>query len=143
MHRDQVRARNAFRFVQGPLQDAGAFLTMARKLPVMLQTNGLLATWAHLLAKNNSEHQEALAALTSHLQSLGLAGQLTPSGLFDDWIDADRGLSSAELRRRTAEAMEFSVWVKRAAEALCDMGTAAPASPAQDLPSASEEEVES
>lgn len=123
MHRDQVRARNAFQFVQGPIQDPDDLLALARKLPVMLQTNGLLATWAHLLAKNGSEYEQALTALTSHLRSLGLAGEVTPEALFGLWVDARRGLSSLELRRRTAEAIEFSVWLKRAAEALCDTGS--------------------
>lgn len=122
MHRDQVRARNAFQFVQGPIQNPAELLALARKLPVMLQTNGLLATWAHLLAKNGSEYEQALAALTSHLRSLELAGEATPEALFNAWVDARTGLFSVELRRRTAEAIEFSVWLKRAAETLCDTG---------------------
>ena len=126
MHRDQVRARNAFRSVQGVTRKKDELLALARKLPVMLQTNGLLATWAHLLAKSKqgSEHEQALAALAGHLRSLGLAGDGTSQELFDSWVHAERGLSSRDLRRRTAEAIEFAVWLKRAAEALCDTGGA-------------------
>jgi CRISPR/Cas system CMR-associated protein Cmr5 small subunit len=131
MHRDQVRARNAFQFVQGPIQKPADLLALARKLPVMLQTNGLLATWAHLLAKKGSEYEQALTVLTRHLQSLGLAGDTAPEALFNGWVDARNGLSSVELRRRTAEGIEFSVWLKRAAEAVCDTGSggAAPTPP--------------
>jgi hypothetical protein len=35
-------------------------------------------------------------------------------------------LSGSELRERTAEAIEYAVWLKRAAEALCDTGEAKP-----------------
>lgn len=123
MHRDQVRARNAFGFVSALAQRTGAeekdaFLGLARKLPVMLQTNGLLATWGHLLAKHGSEFREAAQALTAHLQSLALANTGTPAQLFETWIE---GLAAAGLRRRTAEAIEYAVWLKRAAEALCDV----------------------
>jgi CRISPR/Cas system CMR-associated protein Cmr5 small subunit len=128
MHLDQIRARRAFESVRG---DAGLprddFLTLARKLPVMLQTNGLLATWAHLLAKNEPEHRAALKILTKHFQDLGLplAGE-RPDAVFERWVGSAQGLSSRELRRWTAEAIEFSVWLKRAAEALCDVKPAAP-----------------
>jgi hypothetical protein len=58
----------------------------------------------------------------------------TPSAIFDRWIDVREGLSSPGLRRLTAEAIEYAVWLKRAAEALCD----APATPttqgAEDQP---------
>jgi hypothetical protein len=91
----------------------------------MLQTNGLLATWGHLLAKKDTEFETA-RALTSHLQSLGLTGAGTPSALFHHWIDAQTGLSSPGLRRLTAEAIEYAVWLKRAAEALCDAAPVAP-----------------
>ncbi len=130
MQRDQVRARNAFRSVQGVTRKKDELLALARKLPVMFQTNGLLATWAHLLAKSKegSEHTQVLAALAGHFRSQGLAGEGDPSALFNSWVDENGGLSSHDLRRRTAEAIEFAVWLKRAAEALCDTG-GAPASP--------------
>jgi CRISPR type III-B/RAMP module-associated protein Cmr5 len=137
MHRDQIRARNAFQSVQGVTQKKEELLALARKLPVMFQTNGLLATWAHLLAKSKegSEHEKVLAALAGHFRSLGLAGNAAPVALFNSWIAAQEGLSSYELRRRTAEAIEFTVWLKRAAEALCDTGSApSPSSPGEARP---------
>jgi CRISPR type III-B/RAMP module-associated protein Cmr5 len=122
MHRDQLRARNAFGFVTALTRRAGdngrdAFLGLARQLPVMLQVNGLLATWAHLLAKRGSEFREVASALTAHLQSLGLADPGTPDQVFSAWLQDP---SAMNLRRRTSEAQVYSVWIKRAAEALCD-----------------------
>jgi CRISPR/Cas system CMR-associated protein Cmr5 small subunit len=133
MHREQVRAHNAFQSVQGVTQKKDELLALARKLPVMFQTNGLLATWAHLLAKSKegSEHVQVLAALASHFRSLALAGEGAPGELFNSWVSTQEGLSSQGLRRCTTEAIEFAVWLKRAAEALCDTGNAGgvPASP--------------
>ena len=138
MNRDQLRARNSFRFVTSLVQRSqgqekgaellDAFLGLSRKLPVMLQTNGLLATWGHLLAKARKgvEFEETAQSLTAHLQSLGLTGDGTPAALFHHWIDAQTGLSSSKLRQLTAEAVEYAVWLKRAAEALCDAAPVAP-----------------
>jgi CRISPR/Cas system CMR-associated protein Cmr5 small subunit len=123
MQRDQVRARHVFSFVRGPLQSSAEFLALARKLPIMLQTNGLLATWAHLLAKGKPEHKAALKALADHLRDLDPSmgtDSPDPANLFNTWIDAQRGLTGAALRAKTAEAVQIAVWLKRAAEALCD-----------------------
>jgi CRISPR/Cas system CMR-associated protein Cmr5 small subunit len=143
MHLDQERARRAFAFVQtvasrkapeskqapeggdanvesdGPSDNK--FLALARKLPVMLQTNGLFATWAHLLAKDKEEHRDALNALTQFFHFRDAELPTDREKLFQQWID-DAPLDGPELRRWTAEAIEYSVWLKRAAEALLDTG---------------------
>lgn len=135
MNLDQIRASHAFSSVQKiPKGKQGEFLQLARKLPVMLQTNGLLATWAHLLAKRKesarNEFDEAAAILLQHFRHPGvnLAGDAKRDSekiFFEVWtLEGEGGLP---LRRRTAEALQFSVWLKRAAEALCDKGEATPA----------------
>jgi hypothetical protein len=128
---EQVRAHDAFTFVQGlPAGQRRDFLQLARKLPVMLQTNGLLAAWAHLLAKSGSasaEHRSAVEALLAHLASRGLAaGGQEPEAAFLGWTSPEpgQGLSGLRLRELSAEALAYSVWLKRAAGALCDTGGA-------------------
>jgi CRISPR/Cas system CMR-associated protein Cmr5 small subunit len=123
---DQLRARHAFAFVQGigDTEMRSKFLQIARKLPTLLQTNGLLATWAHLLAKEKAEAQAA-AALLGHFRGVGLPvpAEGTPLAvLTGTWLAAGAGLSSRDLRRLTHEAIIYSAWLKRAAEALCDAG---------------------
>jgi CRISPR/Cas system CMR-associated protein Cmr5 small subunit len=130
MNLQQIRASHAFSSVQKiPKGTQGDFLQLARKLPVMLQTNGLLATWAHLLAKGGKEHRneydDMAALLLQHFRnpSVNLAGDPNRSAkdiFFEVWISGHQG--GLPLRRRTAEALELSVWLKRAAEALCDKG---------------------
>jgi CRISPR/Cas system CMR-associated protein Cmr5 small subunit len=130
MNLEQVRAQGAFAFVQTfGLEHAGergAFLGLAQSLPAMLQTNGLLAAWAHLLAKGakKAEHREIARALLEHLRPLGLAPAAgDAAGALTAWWTAPAsGGSGRALRRATAEAIAYSVWLKRAAEALLDTG---------------------
>ncbi len=130
MNLDQVRADDAFSFVQGLAkgEEQEKFLGIARKLPAMLQTNGLLATWAYLLSKKKVEGRAA-EALLAHFRRAGLdvPAEGAPTDVFTRvWVRP--GLSSRRLRQLTHEAIVYSVWLKRAAEALCDTG--APAAPA-------------
>ncbi len=129
MDLDQLRAHHAFTYVQDDLGEHRAdFLALARKLPFMLHTNGLLATWAHLLAKKKDPEALVLQALATHLRALALRLGLdvlaegAARKIFDRWVDARHGLTGFALRKNTAEALAFSVWLKRAAEALCDTG---------------------
>jgi CRISPR/Cas system CMR-associated protein Cmr5 small subunit len=129
---DQVRARNAFGFVlEGVQADSlGDFLQLARKLPAMLQTNGFLATWAHLLAKNEVEHKEMAKAFLRHFRDAEInlvADRERDAKLMfiQVWTVPGHGVGAAGLQKLTAEAVVFAVWLKRAAEALCDTGQTA------------------
>ena len=120
MNLDQVRAKNAFAFVQR-IGEAGRedFLQIARKLPALFQTNGLLAAWAHLVAKDKTL---AAQALLGHFREAGLpvpAEGEPLQVLTSRWLAAG-GLASSDLRKLTHEAIVYSAWLKRAAEAFCD-----------------------
>jgi CRISPR type III-B/RAMP module-associated protein Cmr5 len=139
MNLEQARGHTAFSFVRSiSAQRRAAFLPVAQKLPAMLQTNGLLATWAHLVAKGGpapasapaeSLDANALAAraLLDHLRShapanLFAAANGTAEALDALWGREPSGASGLTLRRLTAEAIRYSVWLKRAAEALLGGG---------------------
>lgn len=127
MNLDQVRAANAFGFVRTVADGQDRFLALSRKLPVMLQTNGLLATWAHLLAKKGREYERIVEALLRHLQHQGIGlveGPTSAEAVFLEVWTVAGGATGGRLRRLTAEAIAYSVWLKRAAEALCDRGQA-------------------
>lgn len=137
MNLEQLRAGNAFAAV-GAVQQGQAlgdgktlFLRLARKLPVMFQVNGLLATWAYLLAKaQDKERLFAADQLLEHFRSLPatplwreVSPGSGPEAVFrTEWTSPDHHLSGPELRTLTAEAVAFSGWLKRAAEALLDEG---------------------
>jgi len=114
---DQMRAESAYRAIDELGADA---LDLARKLPVMLQTNGLLATWAFLLAKKQT-HRRCLDQLLRHLRTRKLvaAGGDDAMVVFQRWVGTKTGgeLTGPDLRRLTGEAIDFAVWLKRAAEA--------------------------
>lgn len=117
---DQRRAAAAYAAMEGADPDT---LRMARKLPAMLQTNGLLATWAFLLSKGNI-HAGILSALLQHLgpppAGLNLVQATDATEAFLGWVGgkagADGGVGGTELRDLTAEALAFAGWLKRAAE---------------------------
>lgn len=113
---DQRRAASAYAYAARP--DAG--LDWAQKLPAMFQVNGLLATWAFLLAKDERPLLDALTVYLRSLQELGV-----PPGnaetVFLHWVGGASGggggIDGSLLRGLTAEALAWSVWLKRAAEA--------------------------
>lgn len=114
---DQRRAASAYAYAASP----NAEMEWAQKLPAMLQINGLLATWAFLLGKKQNR---LLASLLQHLHSLVPELQTQEESAeeaFRRWVGApgskSKGLRGEELRGLTAEALAWSVWLKRAAEA--------------------------
>lgn len=118
MNLEQTRAQHAFEAAAGKNAE---FLNLARGLPQMLQTNGLLATWAFLLAKGESSHLALLRSLASHLRSEGIGLVREPDAkrlLTSEWTDPRTG--PAQLQRLTAEVIAFAGWLKRASEALSD-----------------------
>lgn len=125
--RDQVRAADAFRQVESHHRsspgNAADYLGLARRLPVIFQTNGLLAGWAHLLAKGRTEHRAVARALLAHFRHPAI--HLLEEGEADDaeavfrrWIGPDDPVGTRDLQALTAEAVTFAGWLKRAAEAL-------------------------
>jgi len=122
MNLEQIRAQNAFEAASGKDAD---FLNLARSLPQMLQTNGLLGTWAFLLAKAGKErsHADVVNALAKHLRSEGieLIGERAvepKSVLLTEWTKPEA--SSDLLQDVAAEALAYAGWLKRAAEALSE-----------------------
>jgi CRISPR/Cas system CMR-associated protein Cmr5 small subunit len=117
---DQRRAAAAYAYAA-----MAADLDRARKLPAMLQINGLLATWAFFLSNDETA---ILDALLGHLRSLPELA--VPAGgaeaVFLHWVGgpagADGGIEGSLLRALTAEALAWSVWLKRAAEARAENG---------------------
>ncbi len=124
---DLVRARNAFAAAQAVGScDRETFLNLSRKLPAMLQTNGLLAAWAFLLAREGGGDQSVRAICRRHLGDAELSALEVAVGKLDAVFAGGRPpadpLSGPELQRLTAETIAFAGWLKRAAEAVSDTG---------------------
>lgn len=125
---DQLRAGRAYARVT---RASGQELALAQDLPTMLQRNGLVATWAFCLAKGKQEHRFAVDSMLEHLRDerfgfgIGAGDRLE---VFHGWVGAegDGPIDSVALRRLTAEALAFSGWLKRAAEARPDSSAETP-----------------
>jgi len=130
---EQIRAQRAF--AQATIaagfgkDDREEYLSFAKNLPAMFQNNGLLATWAFFLSKDKKAHQTLLTALLDHFQKhfrdpqleFTVAESIGPKEVFINyWTRAGKELNGMQLMQLTAEAVAFSGWLKRAAEALCD-----------------------
>lgn len=115
---DQLRAARAYQVMESASSE---LVDLAQKLPALLRTNGLLATWAFCLAKEGAQYEQCLErALLPHLREevLGLAVPAgSPAQVFRSWVEPETALSGLQLRRLTEEATAFAGWIKRAAEA--------------------------
>lgn len=112
---DQRRAASAYTYAATP----NAGLDWAQKLPAMFQINGLLAAWAFLLAKGETPLLDALLSYLRTLPELAVP-KGNAAAVFLHWVggkDAKDGIDGPLLRALTAEALAWSVWLKRAAEA--------------------------
>lgn len=118
---DQRRAASAYAYAATPDVD----LDRAQKLPAMFQINGLLATWAFLLAKGETPLLDSLLAYLRTLPELGVPAGAADA-VFRHWVGgatgANAGIDGSLLRALTAEALAWSVWLKRAAEARGETG---------------------
>lgn len=124
---DQIRAAAAYRAVASADDKA---VDMARRLPSMFQINGMLATWAFLIAKSEKQ-ATPLPALLAHLRmlpELQVPETGDPKQVFLHWVGGGRdsadGISGTTLRHLTEEALAFAGWLKRAAEARGNEGAA-------------------
>jgi CRISPR/Cas system CMR-associated protein Cmr5 small subunit len=122
---DQRRAASAYAYAATAPKKAAE---LAIRLPAMFQINGFLATWAFLLAKEGKKEPTPVAALLDYLRSLQdlKVPQGDSASVFLHWVGgatgAAEGVDGSRLRALTAEALAWSVWLKRAAEARGETG---------------------
>lgn len=111
----QLRAEHAFSFMKDHYGDKD-LENIIMKLPVMFQTNGLLATWAFLLVKKS---YDVLNNLQNHLQSVPsceVEPNSTSENIFNVWIQDDFNFD--RYCPLINELIAYSSWLKRASEAL-------------------------
>lgn len=101
------------------------YATLAKKLPAMIQINGLGVTLAFLLAKGKEEHK----LIYNHVAKWVCAYlSIERPDDFDDLLDRVRKQKPELLnvvrqesmntyRRATVEAIEYGIWIKRYVEA--------------------------
>lgn len=108
---EQERAGQAWHDVSGISDQLGSkYGTQARKLPALIQINGLGQTLAFLKSKPDNK---AMYKVYDHLS----AWVMRRMGNGDDLLQAVTGWTSEEYRRATAEALAYALWLRRFAEA--------------------------
>lgn len=113
---EQERAQQAWEAIRsvrgtGKENDYG---TRAKNLPSMIQTNGLGATLAFLRAKAGTDHAAADYRLYEHIATRIVYYLEYTAG---DVMHLIREADTDTYRRATAEAIAFSIWLKRYVEA--------------------------
>jgi CRISPR-associated protein Cmr5 len=119
---EQERAQQAWACVQEVTNKAQEFKkkygSLARKVPMLVLTNGLGQTLAFLKAKGKNDPADEHTVLFRHLSSwvLSQVASSTPASNGDllQWVLQN---DSAAYRRATTEALAFLAWLKRFAEA--------------------------
>ena len=105
---EQRRAAEAWKAVSEVERgEQGKYSTWVRKLPALIQSNGLGSAMAFLYVKNPSLYRHVSRWVTEHLNHQG-----------GDLLDLIRRASAEEYRRATAEAIVYAGWLKRYVEGL-------------------------
>jgi CRISPR-associated protein Cmr5 len=119
---EQKRAEQAWECVQKVTKKSQEFKkkygSLARKVPMLVLTNGLGQTLAFLKAKGKSDPADEHTVLFRHLSDWVLS-QVAPNttasnGDLLQWVLHN---DSVAYRRATTEALAFLNWLKRFAEA--------------------------
>lgn len=113
---EQARARQAWEDVGNVSENIqDKYGTLARKLPSLLQVNGLGQTLAFLLAKAGNKQTDAHYVLYGHVSDW-VMGQLEPSeeDRLLDWVISQ---GSDLYRRATVEGLAYAMWLRRFVEA--------------------------
>jgi CRISPR-associated protein Cmr5 len=119
---EQERAQRAWECVQEvtskPQEFKKKYGSLARKVPMLVLTNGLGQTLAFLKAKGKNDPADEHTVLFRHLSSWVLS-QVDPSAAASNgdllrWVLQN---DSAAYRRATMEALAFLTWLERFAEA--------------------------
>jgi CRISPR-associated protein Cmr5 len=117
---DQQRARHAWTAVQDVASRSEDFKkkygSLARRVPMLILTNGLGPTLAFLRSKGKNDPHDAHTVLAGHLSTWVLS-QIASGAQNQTLLDWVLNHDSHDYRRATAEALAYLVWLKRFAEA--------------------------
>ena len=109
---EQARASSAWDVMQQvpSKADKTKYGSLARKLPALIQTNGLGQTLAFLRSKPDKPHFKVLYGHVSNWVIVQVGG----SGDLLEWVIRQ---NSSQYRRATTEAIAYAMWLRRFAEA--------------------------
>lgn len=114
---EQQRAASAWENVDAVKKDQQQkYGTLARKIPSMIQMNGLGTTLAFLLAKGKKKSEDGHTMIFNHL-SVWVLSRIITDKPSENLMELVRREDVETYRRATVEAIEYGIWLKRYVEA--------------------------
>ncbi|RMH35738.1 MAG: type III-B CRISPR module-associated protein Cmr5 [Acidobacteria bacterium] len=117
---EQKRAQRAWNDIQSVVNRSDEFKkkygSLARRVPMLVLTNGLGQTLAFLRAKGKNDQSDEHNVLFNHLSAWTMS-QVAPNVSDQNLLNWVLKSDSTAYRRATAEALAYLVWLKRFAEA--------------------------
>jgi CRISPR type III-B/RAMP module-associated protein Cmr5 len=115
---EQERAAAAWTDIESVKGDSEQkkYGTLARKLPAMIQMNGLGTVLAFLLAKGKNKENDGHMLIFNHL-SKWILSRMKTSDKPKDLMALVRNAEMDLYRQITTEAIEYGIWLKRYVEA--------------------------
>lgn len=114
---EQERAKSAWGNIEKvPVSIQKEYGSLARGLPALIQTNGLGQALAFLSAKGKNDPAKHQSVIYKHLSDWvcsRMPQEKKPGNLLEWVITQDSGM----YRRATREALAYSLWLRRFAEA--------------------------
>lgn len=121
---EQERAAAAWKDIEtvNDEQQQKKYGTLARKLPAMIQMNGLGTALAFLLAKGKGKDKDGHMVIYDHVSKWVLS-KIKLSSNHNNLMELVRNADTEVYRRATTEAIQYGIWLKRYVEAK-DWGSA-------------------
>lgn len=118
---EQERAKKAWEDIQNVARRSEddfkkKYGSLARRVPMLVLTNGLGQTLAYLRSKGKDDQSNEHNVLFRHLADWTMS-QVAPNEKDRDLLAWVLNNDSAAYRRATAEALAYLTWLKRFAEA--------------------------
>jgi CRISPR-associated protein Cmr5 len=106
---DQIRAEYAWGRVQNPTKE---YRNLAKSLPALIMSNGLIQSLAFLQGKGRNEHKRLLEDV--RLWLLDQKASILPIGTksFSEAMTALTGMPSVEYQRATEESLAILRWIR-------------------------------
>ena len=112
---EQMRAKMAWEQIESVPESAHSkYGTFARRLPSMIQMNGLGSSMAFLLSKGKRKNTDGHMQLYNHV-SEWVINQMALQQ--NDLMSLIRECETDEYRRATTETIAYGIWLKRYVEA--------------------------
>lgn len=112
---EQRRAKLAWEQIESVPESAQAkYGTFARRLPSMIQMNGLGSSMAFLLSKGKNKSQDGHMQLYHHVSDWVITQMDSRQ---NDLMSYIRECETDDYRRATTETIAYGIWLKRYVEA--------------------------